>query len=1063
MPPAVTQAATAAPRLTAFCTPAGPEVFSGIVHGNQIWTPDPFDVETIHAEAREAFARLLNRASSAKPPPHGKTLLLLGEAGSGKTHLMRAFRTATHAAGSGYCGYLQMTARTDNYARYVLSNLIDSLEQPYKPGHPETGLGRLARGVLDALEWVPAEDREALCTDSTAEPDELARMVHRFADLAVQNARFRGIDIDVIRAVLYTLANDGRVRPRVLKWLRCEDLGRYDRELIGDLVPRPQPDMPLRTVTGLGRLMHVTHTAALVLLVDQLEEMVEIDWHAESRGEQFRSAINTLVDLADALPNAVVVIGCLADLFDKGKAFLPGPKRDRLNNDPQPLTLAANRTADEVRAIVARRLEMFFDAVGVPTDPVSPAAPYSDGDLARLAGQRARDILHTCLQHRTACIATGRWVPPDRVAPEKTVIKADPGHWGQRWNDFHKSYTAPLLSDEPRLAELLGFTIRSASAEMPNGPHFGADPDGRFVPVEVHGPGNAVDKLYVAVCDRGAQGGGLKNQVAEVERKAGEIPAVFVRSTDFPASPTAEVSKQLARLVAPRGKGRRVVVANSDWRAMAAFREFHARHHKEPGFADWQRADRPLAELRSVHAILALDKLLATLPAAITPPAPPPPPAGLPKEVTPPKPAVVTPAVAAATPVRLGVTRGQVPAAVELRPKDLCRHAAFLGGSGSGKTTAALTVIEHLLTAGVPAVLLDRKGDLAQYADPTAWTAAEPDPDRAARRDRLRAAIDVRLYTPGADAGRPLAIPVVPPDLGQLPAAEQEQLAQFAAAALGAMLGYKGKSPDAKLVILQKAIEVLGRVSGPPVTVKAVQKLVADRDDALTTAVDGFEDKHYKKLAEDLLTLAHQHRRLLEGGDPLDVDTLLGRGAAAGKTRLTVVNTQFLGDPVTTDFWVSQFLLAVDRWRAKNPAPDGVLQAVFLFDEADQYLPAVRQPASKGPMESLLKRARSAGVGIFLATQSPGDLDYRCRDQVLTWLIGRVKEPVAINKLKPMLDAGRVDAAAKLPGQEAGQFYLVRETDVTPVRADRNLIPTTQLPEDRVLAAARRRVQPAPV
>ena len=44
---------------------------------------------------------------------------------------------------------------------------------------------------------------------------------------------------------------------------------------------------------------------------------------------------------------------------------------------------------------------------------------------------------------------------------------------------------------------------------MPNGAHFGADPDGRFVPVEVHGPGNAVDKLYVAVCDRGAQGGGL--------------------------------------------------------------------------------------------------------------------------------------------------------------------------------------------------------------------------------------------------------------------------------------------------------------------------------------------------------------------------------------------------------------------------------------------------------------------------------------------------------------------------------------------------------------------------
>jgi DNA helicase HerA-like ATPase len=106
-------------------------------------------------------------------------------------------------------------------------------------------------------------------------------------------------------------------------------------------------------------------------------------------------------------------------------------------------------------------------------------------------------------------------------------------------------------------------------------------------------------------------------------------------------------------------------------------------------------------------------------------------------------------------------------------------------------------------------------------------------------------------------------------------------------------------------------------------------------------------------------------------------------------------------------------------------------------------------------MESLLRRARSAGVGLFLATQSPGDLDYKCRDQIRTWLVGRVKEQVAISKLKPMLEAGRVDAASRLPGQEAGQFYVLRERDVTPLRAEPSLIPTTQVPEDRILALAR--------
>jgi predicted ATPase len=157
-------AATTDIHLATFCDAKGPEVFSGIVHSNQIWTADPFDVESIHSEARAAFAGLLNRAAAPTPPPFGKTLLLLGEAGSGKTHLMRAFRTYAHSAGTGYCGYLQMTTRVDNYAQYILSNLIDALEQPYTHPNPMSGLSRLARGLVDALDIISAEEGSACAT-----------------------------------------------------------------------------------------------------------------------------------------------------------------------------------------------------------------------------------------------------------------------------------------------------------------------------------------------------------------------------------------------------------------------------------------------------------------------------------------------------------------------------------------------------------------------------------------------------------------------------------------------------------------------------------------------------------------------------------------------------------------------------------------------------------------------------------------------------------------------------------------------------------------------------------
>ena len=229
------------------------------------------------------------------------------------------------------------------------------------------------------------------------------------------------------------------------------------------------------------------------------------------------------------------------------------------------------------------------------------------------------------------------------------------------------------------------------------------------------------------------------------------------------------------------------------------------------------------------------------------------------------------------------------------------------------------------------------------------------------------------------------------------------------------------------------------------------------RDDMARFFRERPSDERWQEMIDRLVEaglLLTRPFRLTAAAEPLDIDALLGRGAHGrpGKTRLSIVNTQFLGDPAAVEFWVAQLLLALDRWRSKNPSQQ--LQAVFLFDEADAYLPAVRQPATKAPMDSLLRRARSAGVGLFLATQNPGDLDYKCRDQIRTWLIGRVKEQVAIGKLKPMLEAGRVDAAAKLPSQGTGQFYLVREREVVALQSELSLAPTAQLPEERILELA---------
>ncbi len=1035
------------PRQTAYCSPSGPEVFSGIVHGNQIWTPDPFDVEVMHAEARVAFSTLLNRASDVELPSSGKVLLILGDGGCGKTHLMRAFRAATHSDGAGYCGYLQLSTETDHYARYVLSKLIDSLERPYKSGQAETGLKRIARSLLDAIDISSAEDRSKLC-DDLIEPAEVEHLVHRLAYLAVQLPRFQGININVIRALLFTLANDARIHSVVIQWLRCEDLSRRDRDLLGDLVPRPQPEMPAQTIHSLGRLMHAVGGAAFVLLVDEMESTYDDKRAGGDPGAAMRAAVNSLVEIADSVPNSIIVLGCIKQLFKGIKPLLPGTKLDRLLQDPEPIELKSVTNFDEVQAMLAARLAAIFLAAGVEADPYNPIAPFQPAEIEALVGSRTRDILDNLRKHRQACIVAQSWLKPgwnkdDAAIPP--VPFEDP--WSRRWNDHQADFKLPTPDDEVQLAELLAFAVQTIGQEFPSAAQLSAHRDDRFVDASVRG-----DQLLIAVCNRGAQGGGLSNQIKQVAKRAAAAVPILVRSTDFPKDPKQATTKEIAKLIAPVGKGKRVVVADADWRALAAFREFHQKNAKSSGFVEWQLADRPLSGLTAIRSILSLDTRTLESP-VVTPTVAVPvssPAAVLSSAFKPSLQILPLPAAPKGT-ISIGRTRASSPVPVEMQALDFCRHAAFLGGSGSGKTTAALTVIEQLLMNGIPAVLIDRKGDLCRYADPDAWAESDSDAERAARRAPFRHSVETVVYTPGTDKGRPLRIPVVP-DTAGLTSAEVEQIAQSAAAGLTQMMGYNQKSPDAKSVILQKAIEVLAR--SVPVTVRSLQQLVSEMDESLTNETDGYEEKHFKKLGQDLLTLAHMHRRLLEDGEALSVDALLGRGpdAKSTRTRLSIINTQFLGDEATVDFWIAQFLLCVDRWRAKSPS--SVLQATFFFDEADKYLPAVGKPATKSPMEGLLKRARSAGVGIFLATQSPGDLDYKCRDQVLNWFIGRVKEPVAISKLKPMLDR-KPDAADKLAGQSAGEFYLVRESGVNAIQVARNLMPTQQLSEDRILALAR--------
>jgi DNA helicase HerA-like ATPase len=1041
------------PRDAAYCSSASPEVFHAVAHGAEVFTPDPFDVEQIHAEARVAFSRLLDRAGDSQ---FGKMLLVKGVAGSGKTHLMRAFRNQVHGEQLGFVAYLQMSTRVKSYSRYLLANLVDSWDRPYwGEVIPEPALSCLSDSLGRDLS---PELLERLRDEATLE-EELDVVVQRAADELCAQDRYRGSHPDVLRVLLYLQRRDPARRARALKFLRCEGLTPYDRKLLGDTPAFDDEHAAPRMLAELGRLVAASGNGALVLLVDQLEDIYNLD----EAPVRFRLAMDALRQLADHVPNSVIVVACLDDFYIELRSALARPMLDRLERDPDPVQLTANRSLAEIEALIAPRLSSLFERQNVLVREDQRFFPFDHTDLEALVNQRTRDVLDWCRTHHEASIRAGGLVIfSPRPGTEAPPVSDGTLALEQAWNDhFASSHAVPR--DEADMVSLVAWALGHVWREVPGLPRVQTHVDGTYVDARV-----AESKLGLALCDRNPAGGALGRQVDALRRLAaatGSTP-IMLRSSEYPRPGKSQVAEKLKLLLSD--SGRRVLITDAEWRRMLALKLFLTTREDGADIDVWLERERPISGLNAIVEILELDSrpqrrpperpsVRTLAPSAVARSSVPP--ASRPS--LPPPPVVYRVPRASVAPgnsFAIGQTRSLNPRSVDVNVGSFVTHAAFLGSSKSGKTTLALSIIEHLLELGVPALLVDRKGDLASYASRDSWYEEADSPELTARKRALQGAVDVCVFTPGEPRGRALELPVVPSGLGELPAHERGIAARYAASALGAMMGYgKAKSDQARLGILGKAIELVGQgPEGESLGIREIVSVLDSEDPDLVASIGKLDPKHFRALVENLETLRLRYEHLLRGGsERLSPELLFGLGEEkqAGRTRLSIISTKFLGDNAAIDFWVTRLIGELGRFASRSPSDH--LQAVVFLDEADIYLPAQSKPATKEPLLDLLRRARAAGIGVMLATESPGDLDYRCRDNIRTWFVGRVAEKNAVDKMKPLLSECRINVGARLAAAKTGEFFKLEEGDVVELKAQPSLMKVTQLSEEAILEGAR--------
>jgi hypothetical protein len=355
-------------------------------------------------------------------------------------------------------------------------------------------------------------------------------------------------------------------------------------------------------------------------------------------------------------------------------------------------------------------------------------------------------------------------------------------------------------------------------------------------------------------------------------------------------------------------------------------------------------------------------------------------------------------------------------------------HAVCVGMTGSGKTGLLIGLVEEAAIDGIPTLVIDPKGDLANillsfpnlaptdflpWIEPDAakreGTTLEALAERTARKwadglaasgqsgDRIRRlheAAEMAVYTPGSRTGRPLAmlgsLDAPPQEILDDPEARRERIESLVSAIL-ALVGIDAEPGTSREHVLLSAIlDALWKTGGKVdfgTLVRAIPTPPIERV--------GFLDLENFFPAGDRFQLASKLNTVAAApgfdawldGEPLDLGRLLW--TPAGKPRVAVVSIAHLSDAQRMAFVTLLAGAAVSWMRGQGGTSS--LKALFLMDEVFGYVPPTANPPSKMPILTLMKQARAYGLGVVLATQNPVDLDYKGLSNAGLWFLGRLQ------------------------------------------------------------------------
>ena len=391
--------------------------------------------------------------------------------------------------------------------------------------------------------------------------------------------------------------------------------------------------------------------------------------------------------------------------------------------------------------------------------------------------------------------------------------------------------------------------------------------------------------------------------------------------------------------------------------------------------------------------------------------------------------------------------------------KDLVTHAVCVGMTGSGKTGLCLGLLEEAAIDGIPAIVIDPKGDLANLLltfpqlrgeDFAPWINEDdarkkglsPE-DFAAQQaelwkkglnewgqsgeriQRLKDAAEFVVYTPGSNAGLPVSILKSFAAPAQEILDDVELLRERVRTTTTSLLGLIGVDADPiksrEHILLSTILDQAWR-KGQDLDLASLIQQIQTPPLSKVGVLD--LDSFYP--SKERFALAMQLNNLLAApgfsawleGEALDVGRMLH--SPGGKPRIAIFSIAHLSDAERM-FFVTLLLSQTLGW-IRGQSGTTSLRAILYMDEIFGYFPPVANPPSKAPLMTLLKQARAYGLGVVLATQNPVDLDYKGLANTGTWFIGRLQTERDKARVLEGLEGAAASSGKKFDKQQMEQL-----------------------------------------